>query len=1021
LRAKLSLALAIFLILAFGLPDRSCCQFGKNKVQYSRKRWHYIRSEHFDVYFYEGGEKLASFAADVAESTYVRLRRDFRYDLRERVPIIVYNSHNDFEQTNVTWEIPEEAVGGFTEFLKNRVVVPFQGSYKDFRHVVAHELTHAVSLQMMYGTGVGSIVYGVARFSPPMWFTEGLPEYESLGWDTEADMWMRDAVLNGYLPPIEALGGYFAYKGGQSVLYYISQRYGRESIGEILRKMKNTRDTDSAFMASIGMSPSELTPKWHEYLKKRYWPEIARRKKPEDFARRLTSHEDLGNMINISPALSPSGDRMAFLSNRKGYFEIYLVSSFDNTITRKLVEGETRESLEEMHWLRPGMGWSPDGKRIVFAAKGGARDVIHILDVEKAEITDTYSFDLDGIFSPSWSPDGRRIAFEGVSDGQSDIYVFNIKSGKLVKVTDDVFSDLSPSWSPDGRRIAFASDRGSFPDSLAAGEVRMQDPPKLQYDIYVINSDGSGLRRLTSGDADERTPVWSPDGGRIAFTSDRNGIFNIYIYSLEDNTIYPITDTITGCDHLSWALRSDRIAFSSLYNGGYDIYLLENPSGIKPGSLELADTAYMRELKSSSKARAFPEAAPERSIPNRGDFSSYIFYEDYLNERLSSFRKLPPEKLPIKPEARKLPDGSYQIFDYRVKFSPDIVNAYVGYDPFYGLLSNTFIGLSDMLGDHQFLLGANLIYDLKNSDYAFSYFYLPRRTDYSISAFHTADFFWMEGGIARLRNYGLIFGASYPFSKFRRVDFDLYLLRLVREFVRPEESYTITAPGLSFVSDTVVWGRLGPVNGLGLSLSALCSPRITGSGLDFQLYTVDLRKYFMLKPGYSFALRLAGGASGGRNAVRFFLGGIDSWINPGFRNLSEEFSVADVYFATMLTPLRGTSYYEREGTRAFLTNFEFRFPFIRNFSLSWPLPLSLSNVGGTIFADLGGAWSDDRSFKPFAEDRYGRLFMRDLLFGTGLGMRINLGFTILRIDIAWTSNLAGWSHPRYNFSLGPNF
>ena len=86
----------------------------------------------------------------------------------------------------------------FTEFLKDRVVLQFQGSYADFRHLIHHELTHAVMLQMLYGHGVGSMVTGMARFQVPLWIMEGAAEYESIGWDNESDMFMRDATINGY-------------------------------------------------------------------------------------------------------------------------------------------------------------------------------------------------------------------------------------------------------------------------------------------------------------------------------------------------------------------------------------------------------------------------------------------------------------------------------------------------------------------------------------------------------------------------------------------------------------------------------------------------------------------------------------------------------------------------------------------------------------------------------------------------------------------------------------------------------
>jgi len=101
--------------------------FGKNKVQHKEFEWQYLQSEHFDIYFTQGGKDVASFAARVAEDSYRLLQKDFRYDLVDRIKIIVYNSHNDFGQTNVDLSPPEESVGGFTEFFKNRVVIPYEG------------------------------------------------------------------------------------------------------------------------------------------------------------------------------------------------------------------------------------------------------------------------------------------------------------------------------------------------------------------------------------------------------------------------------------------------------------------------------------------------------------------------------------------------------------------------------------------------------------------------------------------------------------------------------------------------------------------------------------------------------------------------------------------------------------------------------------------------------------------------------------------------------------------------------
>ena len=118
--------------------------FGKNKVQYKKFNWAFLQSDHFDVYFADGGYVLAQFAATAAESAYTSIAKLFRYQIVNRVPLVVYNSHNDFQQTNVVSEYMEEGIGGVTELFKNRVVIPFEGDYGKFRHVIHHELVHAV-------------------------------------------------------------------------------------------------------------------------------------------------------------------------------------------------------------------------------------------------------------------------------------------------------------------------------------------------------------------------------------------------------------------------------------------------------------------------------------------------------------------------------------------------------------------------------------------------------------------------------------------------------------------------------------------------------------------------------------------------------------------------------------------------------------------------------------------------------------------------------------------------------------
>ena len=154
------------------------------------------------------------------------------------------------------------------------------------------------------------------------------------------------------------------------------------------------------------------------------------------------------------------------------------------------------------------------------------------------------------------SPASGRIAFSSRRDGNFEIYVMNADGSGVTRLTDNDAGDVLPSWSPDGRRIAFQSNRD--------GNV----------EIYVMNADGSGVTRLTDNDADDSEPSWSPDGRRIAFTSKRDGNWNTYVMNADGSGVTRLTDN-EGVDwYTSWSPDGRRIAFMSDTDGDWEIYVM---------------------------------------------------------------------------------------------------------------------------------------------------------------------------------------------------------------------------------------------------------------------------------------------------------------------------------------------------------------------------------------------------------------------------------------------------------------
>ncbi len=1053
------------LIAAFFTTAASYAQsddFGKNKVQYRSFDWYFIQSKHFDIFFYPQEYYLAEFTARAAESAYNSISSHIRYEITNRIPIVVYSSHNDWQQTNVVSAYMEEGVGGVTELFKNRVVVPFEGSYQLFRHVIHHELVHAVLNDMYYGGSIQSVIANNITLQLPMWFNEGLAEYESLRWNTNSDMFMLDATINENLVPIERLNGYYAYRGGQSVWWYIANKYGDQKISEILSRIRTTRSVEQGFRSALGINIKELSKRWEHEQKVLYWPQIAERRRPEDFAKRMTDHKEIGDFYNTSPAISPQGDKIVFISDRDDYMSIYLMDASDGKIIRKLVDGQSSRSFEELHLLTPGLTWSPDGKEIAIAVKSGSKDAIAVIEAETGKVREISFEKLNGIFSVSWSPDGGRLVFVGNTANQSDIYLYDMKTNALANLTNDVFSDSDPSWSPDGNKIYFASDRGKYlmKTDLPEG-FKIWNHDFNQSHVYSVDIASGMIEKMTGSEMGEETyPVAAPDGKHLYYVSDESGVSNLYRMDLKTKESRPLTNSIAGIYQYSVSADGSKMAFSSLDNGGFDIFLIKAPEdhlltddkvpltqyarmelaevkASKAGNLRLEQ---QKELVVEKKIASDSTAADTTQVKSlygkdiQVDLSNYVFG---AKSRADSLFSMPNFNENFNVEGNVDSSGNFLAQKYRISFTPDIVYGNAGYNTFFGVQGTTLMAFSDMLGDHQIFLYTDLVIDLKNSDFAFQYNYLPSRMGYSITGSHIARFLYLSSpyysgyyDLYRFQSYGISLAANYPLDRFNRLETGVSWLSLTRENLdetyEPSQNRILFVPTLRFVHDNSFFGYIAPINGSRFYAYLYGTPKVGEQGVSFVSGILDYRNYLRLSGTfYTFAWRLFAGSSTGSNPQKFFIGGTDNWINARFDgDFIPIKNAEDLEFLTPVVPMRGYDYNAKFGNNFALLNMELRFPMF-GFLSAGPIPL-FQTFFGTAFADIGSAWGYDWNdnyvkFQAFDHDNFGNLKTRDLLIGTGFGARMVVLYFLLRLDVAWNYNLQHFSKPQYYFSLGYDY
>ncbi|MDR9414864.1 MAG: peptidase MA family metallohydrolase [Gracilimonas sp.] len=988
--------------------------FGKNRVQYEDFEWRYIQTTHFDVYYYgEKNYELADFAAKSIESAYAQLQDDFNHQISNRIPLIVYDSHNDFSQTNVV-ALPTnaEGIGGVTDKMKNRMTVPFTGDYADFRRTLHHELVHAVFNDMFYGGDVNSIIRNNIQLVFPLWFEEGLAEYTALGWDTNTDMYIRDAVINNYLPPIQYLSGYYAYRGGQSLWNYIAEEYGRQKISEILRRIKNTRSVETGLRQSLGLSIEELSEAWQDALQKRYYPEVAERERANMIATLLTERGKFGS-YNTSPAISPQGDKIAFITNQRGFFDIVVISAIDGSKLKTLIRGEDNPEFEELNILNPNLTWSPDGTQVALSTKSKGRDDIAVINYQTGKIKKLEFPNLDAINSVSWSPDSKKIAFDGNIGPYQDIFVYNFETSKLTNITGDFFSDMQPAWKEDSQHIYFVSDRGEY-TNLHARTLNyslLGNKTLYQTDLYQVNIGSRKATRLTN------TPIWNEvapkttSGGRLVFISDENGIQNIYEFNLNTRTSSPLTNLQTGVSQISLSQDGSRLAFNSINEGYLDVFLLRNPFDRKRSealsknywaqrrasesifervpATKLANTLFSggakaemqdkETLKSSELQReerepvmAEQDTATEQQ-DDEIDFRNYVFNTEVIEDSTIYLSDIDS----FNPENSITEDGRFQPKNYRLKFSTDIAYNPTFVASTYGSSAQTQFIISDLLGDHQISLGTNFVSDLRNSDYSLRYGYLKNRTNWFVSYFHTArQYQTIFGELIRFRTFGGSLNFQYPFNKLNRLDVGLSALGITRDYnsvntifsggLTPSnepsnERSIFVYPEVIFTNDQTIPGFLTPQAGRRLSVGISGSPGVGDNAPAFASILGDVRQYIRLGSSrYSLAFRYSGAASIGPDKQTYFMGGRLGWINQRFSDNGLSFDkLTDSFFTVPALPVRGYAYNSIYGSNFSLINAEFRFPLFAAVVPGAIPILPFYNITGAAFLDFGTAWGQE--------------------------------------------------------------
>ncbi len=835
----LVVSLTVFLLLFNTTASAQGFYFGRNKVQYTDFDWHVMKTEHFDIYYYPEMEEVAKKGARFAEESYHFLETKFNHSVTRRIPLIFYSTHLHFQQTNVTPGFLPEGVGGFFEFIKGRVVIPNNGDLFHFRHVIRHELVH-----VFMHSKINNVFMQQGRLEgtyTPLWFTEGLAEFWSSEWDAQAEMVLKDAVLNNYVVGLQdiyrILGTFTMYKMGQDILEYIAENYGEDKILMMLENLWKHDRFEHCFREAIGKSYAEFDKEYLYHLKKRYYPLLA----DNDFNSQVTE-TIVRDGYNFKPVYYTENDEehVIFVGNRSGYSCVYMKplrspGFEEDEEVEILVKGERSSDFEAFHIFQSKIDINRDGQ-LVFTSKSGETDALYIYDVPNRTIqSKLYFVDLVAIYSPSWSPDGKEIAFSGLHvSGYRDIYVYRVESGMLMKLTDDFYDDNDPAWSPDGHFIAFASDRSTYG---AFGATN----------IFLINRHSSDIHYLTFGYQGDKTPAFSPDGAYLTYTSDRSGTDNIYliedplenVWSRKPVRTKKMTSFIGSTFDPEWT-DDGKLLFGTFEAGRFQIRM---------------DTYFLEHINNAEEIDE-----PVTATNNQWSFRSI--------------------------EGTGIASNK----PYLKKYDLDIATTQVAQDPIFGTSGGAMVAFSDILGNDRFNV---LVYNnsrtssdfWKSFNFAVTKISLGQRVNYAYGLFRFSGYFYNPADLYYFEErVGGLLALSYPLSQFSRVEMRQTLSYSDKDWFYTRRQAWLNSSFISFVNDNSIWSVTGPIEGRRINITLGNTYDFVFSEVNYLTALIDLRYYHRLSMRSAYAVRLLSLFNEGRETQQFYFGG--SWDLRGYRRWS---------------------------------------------------------------------------------------------------------------------------------------
>ena len=1019
--------LAVFICLAQPLHAQfytgSNHAFGKNRVQHQTFEWQYMNFPQFNVYYYGTGKDLADYSARKAHENLKELEKFFDYKLHGKVFLLVFNTLEDFRQSNIGLEEGvDQNIGGTIRIHGNKIFVYFEGDHQKLNLQIRKSIAEILFYQMGYGDNWREIIKNAALLSIPDWYAKGLTSFATEAWNENIHNAIKDAIATDKFKNLNRLEPEQAEKVGHALWYYISQVYGNEVIPNISYMSRVSRNIENGFLYVLGVPLPNLMLEAKEFYAKKFESEAKIYPLNDEFKVPLKTRK---NQKHTRIAASPDRAMLAYTHNKLGQSRVFIYDLKKNKKKRIFRKGYKLDRIPNLNY--PIIAWHPSGEMLAVVHEKNGEIFLDLYDTKEKKWNKRKFRTLEKVFDISFSGDGKTIAVSAMQNGQVDLFAYKLMTNSIEKLTNDVYDDIHPAFIEGTNLIVFSSNRPN--DSIK----NVSNPQLMQsnHDVFLLDYDNpkENLLQITSTPNINETRPFAFDSKNFSFLSNENGMLMRYKAYI-DSAIARVDTAIhyryfTRTEFISGYNRNieyqsvhpkENMSYDLVFNKGRYAFYEHKLRDDLPNQVLIDQKEDIVKRKGKNKTPAEsgirveekPRIVVQQVIPIQKstndtgniDINNYSFENEKNNEiniekekPISNSRfvqiKSPTDSTKTTAQDKEFKSPQPQVYHTAFigndlvtqadwNFANQIYQRFNGGPYIYpGMGMVLKLGISDIMEDYIVEGGARLTWNFNNIEYFVNFIDRKKRWDkkYSfqrLSQRQELNAFTLQRTIVQKGTVEL----KYPFSEvlsFRTT----FIGRYDENIIQATDDRTLIEPN---TRDWWVGNKIELVfdntRSLGLNLNVGTRWKIFGetyqqinvANSDLYVVGLDYRKYIRIHRELIWANRVSASTSFGQRKLLYYMGSVDDWLLFGGEQFDFRQNIAQdqgYYFQTLASPMRGFIQNARNGNSFALINSEIRWPMFRYF-IRKPISSDFLKTFQVIgFGDVGTAWTGSN---PYSDD-----------------------------------------------------